>query len=94
MGRCLLGLGDVAVYMADRIKDPIRRLSYRTEAKSWYEKSLRVWRAIPNRRVISTDGFDAGDPAQVKSHLAACEAILAKRKTTRDSRLRGAAKAS
>ena len=94
MGRCLLGLGDVAVYMADRIKDPIRRLSYRTEAKSWYEKSLRVWRAIPNRSVISPSEFDVGDPAQVKSHLADCKPILAKRKISRGSRPGSAAKAS
>jgi tetratricopeptide (TPR) repeat protein len=88
------GLGDVAVYLADRIQDPIKQLSHRTEAKSWYEKSLRVWRAIPNRSVISPSEFDVGDPAQVKSHLAACEAILAKRKTSRGSRPGGAAKAS
>jgi len=88
------GLGDVAVYLAKRIKDPSKQLSHRTEAKSWYEKSLRVWRAIPNRSVISPSEFDVGDPAQVKSHLAACEAILAERKTSRGSRPGGAAKAS
>jgi eukaryotic-like serine/threonine-protein kinase len=88
------GLGDVAVYLADRIKDPIKQLSYWREATSWYEKSLRIWHMIPNRSVISPSEFDVGDPAQVKSHLAACEAILAKRKTSRGSRPGGAAKAS
>lgn len=77
------GLGDVAVYLADRIEDPIKQLAHRTEAKSWYEKSLGVWRTIPNRSVISPSEFDVGDPARVKSHLAACEAVLAKRKTSR-----------
>jgi tetratricopeptide (TPR) repeat protein len=70
------GLGDVAVYLADRIKDPINQLSHRTEAKSWYEKSLRVWRAIPNRSVISPSEFDVGDPEQVASHLTVCKTAL------------------
>jgi serine/threonine protein kinase/tetratricopeptide (TPR) repeat protein len=74
------GLGDVAVYRAVRIKDPVKQLSHRTEAKSWYEKSLRVWRAIPNRSVISPSEFDVGDPEQVRKHLATCKAALDKLK--------------
>jgi serine/threonine protein kinase len=88
------GLGDVAAYLASRINDPIKQLSYWTEADSWYEKSLGIWRIIPNRSVISPSEFDVGDPEQVANHLAACEAILAKRKTSRGSRPGGAAIAS
>lgn len=70
------GLGDVAVYLADRTKDPVKQLSHRTEAKSWYEKSLRVWRAIPNRSFISPSEFDVGDPTRVARHLNACNLAL------------------
>ena len=74
------GLGDVALYLARRIKYPIKQIYYRREAISWYEKSLTIWQAIPNRAVISSAGFDLGDPAQVANHLAVCKAALEKLK--------------
>jgi len=73
-------LGDVALYLARRIKYPIKQIYYRREAISWYEKSLTIWQAIPNRAVISSAGFDLGDPAQVANHLAVCKAALEKLK--------------
>jgi tetratricopeptide (TPR) repeat protein len=76
------GLGDLAVYLAGRIKSPIKRLPYWRQANSWYEKSLRIWNAIPDRSVISPSEFDVGDPAQVANHLAVCKAALAKRESS------------
>ena len=72
------GLGDVAMYLAGRTKYPIKQLSYWREASSWYEKSLGIWHAIPNRSVVSPAWFDVGDPAQVANHLAVCKAALEK----------------
>jgi eukaryotic-like serine/threonine-protein kinase len=80
------GLGDVAVYLARKTNEPIRQFSYWTEASSWYEKSLRVWRAIPNRSVISPSEFDVGDPGQVANRFAVCKAALAKQKMAPDER--------
>jgi serine/threonine protein kinase/tetratricopeptide (TPR) repeat protein len=72
------GLGDVAVHLAGRIDSPIKQLPYWREANSWYERSLRIWHAIPNRSVISPSEFDVGDPAQVANHLDACKEALRK----------------
>jgi tetratricopeptide (TPR) repeat protein len=76
------GLGDVAMYVAGRTKYPIKQLSYWREASSWYEKSLGIWHAIPNRSVVSPAWFDVGDPAQVANHLAVCKAALGKMKSS------------
>jgi serine/threonine protein kinase/tetratricopeptide (TPR) repeat protein len=76
------GLGDVAVYLAGRTKQRVNRLSYWREASSWYEKSLRIWHAIPNRSVVSPAWFDSGDPVQVANHLAVCKEVLAKRESS------------
>jgi tetratricopeptide (TPR) repeat protein len=64
------GLGDVASYLAARSEETNRRAKYWTEAKSWYESSLRVWRSIPNRqRFIDPNGFEIADLEPLQSAL-------------------------
>jgi eukaryotic-like serine/threonine-protein kinase len=36
---------------------------------SWYEKSLRIWNAIPNPTLITPNGFDTEGPARVQHEL-------------------------
>ncbi len=72
------GLGDIALYLARSKKYPIKQIDHWRAAISWYEKSLRIWHAIPNRSVISPSEFDVGDPAQVTNHLGACKEALRK----------------
>ena len=68
------GLGDIAFHLAGRAN----KILACKEASPWYEESIHVWNAIPNRGVISPAGFDVGDPAQVAHYLAMCKATLGK----------------
>ena len=63
------GLGDIASRLALQSNQASKRTSYWQEATSWYEKSLRTWRAIPNRSSIDPNGFDTGDPNRVERAL-------------------------
>lgn len=54
------------------------QFAYWREANSWYEKSLCVWRSIPNRSMLSPSELDVGDPEQVAEHLATYKAALDK----------------
>jgi tetratricopeptide (TPR) repeat protein len=72
------GLGDIASRFAVSSPNPAQRTAHWTEATSWYEKSLLIWRAIPNRNrgFIDPNGFDAGDPEVVASALRRSTAAL------------------
>jgi tetratricopeptide (TPR) repeat protein len=45
-------------------------------ARSWYQKSLEVWREKPNRNVL--DDFGHNEDEQVTKEMARCDAVLAK----------------
>jgi tetratricopeptide (TPR) repeat protein len=63
------GLGDVAAAQARRTQDPAAQSRQYREARTAYEKSLEVWKQIPNPSRISGNGYLAGDPHQVALRL-------------------------
>jgi eukaryotic-like serine/threonine-protein kinase len=63
------GLGDVAAGQARQARDPAAQSQQYRKARTAYEKSLEVWREIPNPSRISGNGYLAGDPHQVALRL-------------------------
>jgi tetratricopeptide (TPR) repeat protein len=63
------GLGDVAAVQARRTRDPVEQSQQYRKARAAYEKSLEVWKEIPNPSRISGNGYVAGDPHQVALRL-------------------------
>lgn len=47
-------------------------------ACDWYRRSIDAWQRIPNRRVVTSAGFDVGNPADAAKQLAVCKAMLEK----------------
>ena len=50
--------------------DAYSRLGRTAEARAWYQKSLDTWHRIHNAGVVSSGGFECGDPTQVAVALA------------------------
>jgi tetratricopeptide (TPR) repeat protein len=63
------GLGDVAAAQARQALDPAVQSQQYRKARAAYEKSLEVWKEIPNPSRISGNGYLAGDPHQVALRL-------------------------
>jgi non-specific serine/threonine protein kinase/serine/threonine-protein kinase len=63
------GVGDVAAAQARQTQDPAAQSQQYSEARTAYEKSLEVWKQIPNPSRISGNGYLAGDPHQVALRL-------------------------
>jgi serine/threonine protein kinase/tetratricopeptide (TPR) repeat protein len=53
-----------------------KKVEYWRLARSWYQKSLEVWREKPNREVLDDFGHNEGE--QVTNEMARCDAALAK----------------
>ena len=65
------GLGDVAAQKARETQDTSQRSALLAQARSSYEKSLNVWKQIPNPSRIISDKLPVGDPDEVRRRLAA-----------------------
>jgi eukaryotic-like serine/threonine-protein kinase len=65
------GLGDVAAAEAQKATDTALRSKLWGDARTSYEKSLNVWKQIPNPSRISPNGYLARQPHQVSQRLAA-----------------------
>lgn len=77
------GLGALSRMAAARSRgNPKRERQSWTEAHEWYQQSVEAWQHITNPGVITSAGFDAGDPTQVSKQLAVCEATLGKMKSS------------
>jgi non-specific serine/threonine protein kinase/serine/threonine-protein kinase len=63
------GLGDVAAAQSRQTRDPAVQSQQYRKARTAYEKSLEVWKNIPNPSRISGNGYLAGDPHQVAVRL-------------------------
>jgi tetratricopeptide (TPR) repeat protein len=63
------GLGDVAVAQARQTRDPAEQSQQYRKARTAYEKSLEVWKQIPNPSRISGNGYLAAHPHQVALRL-------------------------
>ena len=70
------GLGDIASGRATRAGAAAQEALYWKEASSWYEKSLRISREIPNHGVVSPEGFAAVSPDDVRRRLDTCRQQL------------------
>ncbi|PYU37242.1 MAG: hypothetical protein DMG54_34350 [Acidobacteria bacterium] len=53
-----------------------------TEAREWYQQSVEAWQHITNPGVITSAGFEVGDPTEVSKQLAVCKAALGKMKSS------------
>jgi non-specific serine/threonine protein kinase/serine/threonine-protein kinase len=67
------GLGDVAMMQAGTTRVPGESIRLWADARNSYEKSLEIWRSIPNPSRISPIGFAAGDPREVTQRLNECD---------------------
>jgi tetratricopeptide (TPR) repeat protein len=63
------GLGNVAAAQARQTRDPAEQSQQYRKARTAYEKSLEVWKQVPNPSRISGNGYLAGDPRQVALRL-------------------------
>ena len=63
------GLGDVAAAQARQTRNPAEQSQRYRKARTAYEKSLEVWKQIPNPSRISGNGYLAGDPHRVTLRL-------------------------
>ncbi len=72
------GLGDLSSKQAQQPdQSGAKRRSNWTEAGSWYEQSLSIWRRIEHPNRATPNGFQAGDPAIVARKLKAAGAAFA-----------------
>lgn len=67
------GLGNVAMIQARTTRAPGESVRLWTDARNSYEKSMEIWRRIPNPSRISSLGFAAGDPHEVTARLSECD---------------------
>jgi membrane peptidoglycan carboxypeptidase len=68
------GMGQISRSAQAVIGDFSKKRKNWTIVCNWYRQSFDAWRNIPVPGPITSAGFDAGDPAQVTSNLAACGA--------------------
>ena len=68
----LTGLGDLSASEARRAAIESARAKLWTEASTWYQKSLGVWKRIPNPSRVSGNDYLATMPEEVTTRLAAC----------------------
>jgi serine/threonine protein kinase len=63
------GLGDVAAAEARQTQDPSLRSKLLKEARASYEKSLNIWKQIPNPSRISGNGYRVADPKEIAQRV-------------------------
>jgi hypothetical protein len=68
----LAGMGDVAVSEARSAAGESLRAKLWTEASAAYQKSLDVWKRIPNPRRLSGNDYLATPPEEITARLANC----------------------
>jgi eukaryotic-like serine/threonine-protein kinase len=68
------GMGDLAVAMASKSRDPNQRAGYRNDACSSYQQSVDTWHQIAQPARFSPSHFPTGDPRSVSKRLAECTA--------------------
>jgi serine/threonine protein kinase/predicted negative regulator of RcsB-dependent stress response len=77
------GLGSLSrMAVARSSGNPQKERQGWTEAREWYQQSVEAWQHITYPGVITSAGFDVGDPTQVAKQLAVCEAALEKLKSS------------
>jgi len=72
------GLGDLSVASAKKAKTANDKVRYWNQGRIWYQNGLAASRRIPNRAIISPDGFESRDPKLIAQRLIECEAALTK----------------
>jgi tetratricopeptide (TPR) repeat protein len=70
------GMGDVSVAQARAANGQSARTRLWSEASISYQKSLDVWKRIPNPSRLSGNDYLATAPAEVTARLAACNSEL------------------
>jgi tetratricopeptide (TPR) repeat protein len=65
--------GDIAAARAQHAPARAEKLTDWQTGRSWYEKSLTTWGAVPHPTWISTSGFEVTVPAEVSRRRARCE---------------------
>jgi serine/threonine protein kinase len=77
------GLGALSRMAAARSRgNPRRDRQSWTEAHEWYQQSVEAWQHITNPGVMTSAGFEVGDPTEAAKQLAACNAALEKLKSS------------
>jgi tetratricopeptide (TPR) repeat protein len=72
----LAGMGDVSASQARNAADGRVRAKFWTEASASYQKSLEVWKRIPNPTRLSGNDYLATLPQEVSARLAVCNGEL------------------
>jgi serine/threonine protein kinase len=77
------GLGALSRMAAARSRgNPRRERQSWTEAHEWYQQSVEAWQHITNPGVMTSAGFEVGNPTEAGKQLAACNAALEKLKSS------------
>jgi non-specific serine/threonine protein kinase/serine/threonine-protein kinase len=71
------GMGDVCAANANYVTRALRTDLLR-EARSWFDKSLSLWKKIPKPGPVSPNGFRSGKPAEVARRLGTIQTLGAK----------------
>ncbi len=53
-----------------------------TEARDWYQQSVEAPQHIANPGIITSAGFEVGEPKEVSSQLAVCKAAIGRMKSS------------
>ena len=72
------GMGHLSERMTGFVGSAAIKQQHWITACNWYHQSTEAWQRIPNRAVITSAGFDVGNPTDTAKHLAVCEAVLQK----------------
>jgi tetratricopeptide (TPR) repeat protein len=67
------GEGDVSVLRARKSSEAKDQISLFNDAGAWYEKSLSIWRNIPNQSKIGPTGFTVRSATEIARAYAQCK---------------------
>jgi eukaryotic-like serine/threonine-protein kinase len=72
------GMGDIEVASAaDKKLSSGQQRAHLEKARSWYERSLKLWSQVKEPGAVSPEGFEPVAPAVVRTRLARCETAAA-----------------